>query len=190
MFELIFRKIYIIEKVDLKFEKKIDYLFNSLAADQLLFNSKFNQNSFLDNISSFLNIQSDFKMKGLQERIEPKCDVLYFPIKFPQMPIKRKIEENSSELHLVWPHRWEHDKNPQLLADTLIELNQRQIPFAISIVGEQFKTYPSCFDDIRTKLNEKIRYFGFLRRADYLKCLAEADIVISTADHEFYGVSM
>lgn len=129
-------------------------------------------------------------MKGIRERIEPKCEVLYFPIKFDQMPCKRPIENDSSELYLVWPHRWEHDKNPQLLANTLIELNQRQIPFTVSIIGEQFKTYPSCFDEMRTKLGEKIRHFGFLSREEYLKCLTKADIVISTADHEFYGVSM
>lgn len=137
-----------------------------------------------------MNIQSDFKIKGLQERIKPKCEILYFPIKFYKIPTARPIRENSNELRFVWPHRWEHDKNPQLLADTLIELNQRQIKFTISIVGEQFATYPSCFDEMRTKLKDKIRHFGYLSRADYLKCLTEADIVISTADHEFYGVSM
>lgn len=137
-----------------------------------------------------MNIQSDFKIKGIREKIESKCEVLYFPIKFHQIPTARPIRENSSELHLVWPHRWEHDKNPQLLADTLIELNQRQIPFTISIVGEQFETYPSCFEEMQTKLKDKIRHFGYLSREDYLKCLIEADIVISTADHEFYGVSM
>lgn len=106
------------------------------------------------------------------------------------MPTAHRIQKNSSELHLVWPHRWEHDKNPQLLANTLIELNQRQIPFTVSIIGEFFETHPPCFDEMQTKLESKIRHFGYLSREDYLNCLTEADIVISTADHEFYGVSM
>lgn len=96
----------------------------------------------------------------------------------------------NDELHLVWPHRWEHDKNPQLLASTLIELDRRQIPFKLSITGEQFETYPTCFDEIKEKLAHKLRYFGYLSRNDYLKCLNDADVVISTANHEFYGVSM
>lgn len=136
-----------------------------------------------------MNIQSDFKMNGLRERIESKCEVLYFPIKFHQTLTERSGQQNE-HLHLVWAHRWEHDKNPQLLANALIELSQREIPFIVSIIGEQFDTYPACFDEIRTKLGEKIRNFGFLSREDYLKCLAEADIILSTADHEFYGVSM
>lgn len=106
------------------------------------------------------------------------------------MSNKRPIKEDSEVLHLVWPHRWEHDKNPQLLANALIELHQRDIFFTVSIVGEQFQTYPSCFDEMKEKLTGKLKHFGYLSRGDYLECLAEADIVISTADHEFYGVSM
>lgn len=156
----------------------------------MLFNSNFNQNSFLANLNTFLNIQSDFKIKDLRERIEPKCAVLYYPINFHQIPHREPFTDESSELHLVWPHRWEHDKNPQLLAETLIELDRRQIPFTLSIVGEQFQSRPPCFDEIQQKLGKRIRNFGYLSRDDYLKCLTEADIVLSTADHEFYGVSL
>lgn len=81
-------------------------------------------------------------------------------------------------------------QNPQLLADTLIELHRRKLPFTVSIIGEKYDTYPQCFDEMHEKLKEKIKYFGYLTREDYLKCLTDADIVISTANHEFYGVSM
>lgn len=137
-----------------------------------------------------MNIQSDFKMKGVSEQIRPKCKVFYFPIKFNRISNERKVADESKLLHLVWPHRWEHDKNPQLLADALIELNSRQIPFTLSIIGEKYQTYPSCFDEIHEKLKGKIKHFGYLTREEYVVCLSEADIVISTADHEFYGVSM
>lgn len=49
---------------------------------------------------------------------------------------------------------------------------------------------PECFEGIKDKLGDKLINFGFLNRADYLKCLLDADIAISTAGHEFYGVSM
>lgn len=117
--------------------------------------------------------------------------VLYFPINFDEMPNERTSnDELARKLHLVWPHRWEHDKNPQILANTLIELDRRQIPFTISIVGEQFESYPECFDEMKEKLTHQLQHFGYLSRSDYLKCLNEADVVISTANHEFYGVSM
>lgn len=136
-----------------------------------------------------MNIQSDFKLKSIKEKIEPKTEVLYFPISFHKMPA-RTMPKISSELHLIWPHRWEHDKNPKLLAETLLELNNRQVPFKISIIGESFQTIPECFVDIREKLGDKLINFGYLTRENYLNCLLYGDIVISTADHEFYGVSM
>lgn len=163
--------------------------FFSLSADVLIFNSNFNKTSFLNSINPFLNIQPDIKLKQIREKIEPKCEVIYYPIKFHQMP-KRNEENYNSMLHLVWPHRWEHDKNPQLLTETLLELNKRQISFKVSIIGENFQTIPECFDGIQEKLGDKLVNFGFLNRDDYIKCLLNGDIVISTAGHEFYGVSM
>lgn len=102
----------------------------------------------------------------------------------------RNEKTHSSVLHLIWPHRWEHDKNPQLLTETVLELNKRMLPFKISIIGESFQAIPECFDGIHEKLGDKLVNFGYLSREDYLKCLIDGDIVISTADHEFYGVSM
>lgn len=163
---------------------------SSLAADELIFNSHFNRTSFLDNINPILNIQSDgLKLKNIREKIEPKCQVLYFPVSFHRMPQSRP-DCNPTVLHLIWPHRWEHDKNPQLLTEVLLELNKRQVNFRISIVGESFNTVPDCFDNIKTKLGDKLVNFGHLPLEEYYKTLVTGDIVISTAGHEFYGVSM
>lgn len=167
----------------------LNQIMTCLAAEVLIFNSNFNRTSFLNSINQFLSIQPDLKLKQIREKIEPKCEVIYFPIKFHQMP-KRNEENYNAMLHLVWPHRWEHDKNPQLLTETLLELNKRQIPFKVSIIGENFQATPECFDGIRDKLADKLVNFGFLSRDDYIQCLLNGDIVISTAGHEFYGVSM
>lgn len=170
-------------------KNKFSFFIDSLSADVLIFNSNFNRSSFLNSINPFLNIQPDFKLKQIREKIEPKCEVLYFPIKFQQMT-KRREENFNAVLHLIWPHRWEHDKNPQLLTETLLELDKRKIPFKASIIGESFQTRPECFDGIQEKLGEKLINFGFLSRDDYIQCLLNGDVVISTAGHEFYGVSM
>lgn len=145
--------------------------------------------SFLGNINTFLNIQTDIKIRHIRDQIEPKCEIAYFPINFAQMPVRnRKIDANV--LHLIWPHRWEHDKNPQLFADALIELCRRDVPFKVSIIGEQFQERPECFDTIRQTLGERLINFGYMNRENYFACLLSCDIVVSTANHEFYGVSM
>lgn len=162
----------------------------SVAADRIVFNSGFNRDSFLNNITTFARLQSNLKLSDIKRKIESKCCVLHYPISFDKMPSRLERNCDSNELRLLWPHRWEHDKNPKLMADVLIELNRRKIPFSISMVGEQYDERPICFEEIHSKLSSKVNFFGYLSREDYLKCLIDSDIVISTADHEFYGVSM
>ncbi|XP_016983570.1 glycosyltransferase-like domain-containing protein 1-like [Drosophila rhopaloa] len=179
----------------------LNEILSCLAADIVLFNSQFNHTSFLDNVQPFLNIQPDFKLKRIREKIEKKCQVLYFPVKFDKMPKRTMNHPGNGDtdldkdrdqecLHLIWPHRWEHDKNPMLLVEVLCELNRSDVNFKVTICGESCQETPEAFDNIKEKLGTKLVNFGHLEREDYLKTLIAGDIVISTADHEFFGVAM
>ncbi|KAH8354769.1 hypothetical protein KR084_007102 [Drosophila pseudotakahashii] len=171
-------------------------ILSCLAADIVLFNSQFNLTSFLDNVQPFLKIQPDFRIKGIREKIEKKCQVLYFPVKFQRFPNRRSADlvrdqdQDRECLHLVWPHRWEHDKNPKLLAEALYELDGRNVDFKVTICGESYQEIPEAFANIQGKLGNKLVNYGHLERDDYVKTLLSGDIVISTADHEFFGVAM
>lgn len=82
-------------------------MFFSLAADVVLFNSKFNMETFLGNIKSFFKTQPDFRPKNLREQIEPKCFVLYFPMNFEDIPKAPMLcPTMDSPVKIVWPHRW------------------------------------------------------------------------------------
>ena len=45
-------------------------------------------------------------------------------------------------LHVVWNHRWEHDKDPDTFFHVLIDLHNAHIPFALSVLGESFDEVP------------------------------------------------
>jgi hypothetical protein len=68
------------------FQYGYNQILSALCADEVLFNSIYNMNSFLGNTKSFLNIQPDLKFKDISEEIRPKCSVLYFPIQFDLIP--------------------------------------------------------------------------------------------------------
>ena len=47
-----------------------------------------------------------------------------------------------------------------------------------------------CFKDLFPALGDRLLCKGFLPRDEYKEVLATADVVVSTAKHEFYGVAM
>ena len=70
-------------------------------------------------------------------------------------------------------------------------MDNQNIDFRLKIMGQSFQRQPAVFSEAQSKLAHKIDHFGYVKsRNEYIRQLCQSDIVISTATHEFYGISV
>jgi len=171
-------------------EPQVVNLYSALAADSVIFNSAWNRDSFLQGARAFLDRMPDGVPADLTEGLRRKSSVTPVPIE-DRLFDARRTGVDWDRPHLLWNHRWEYYKGPERLLGLLEVLAQRSVPFRLSVVGEGFRRYPKVFDEIKRQFAERIEHWGFIESRDDYDCLLQrADIVVSTALHDFQGLSM
>jgi len=166
---------------------------SALAATRCVFNSQWNLESFIAEGRALLRRMPDARPPGWMEAIEAKSLVIPVPLELPDTApiIHDAAELGRSGPTILWNHRWEYDKAPQDFFAALEVLASRQTPFKVIVCGERFSKAPEAFETAREWLGDRILHWGWAdSRRDYLDLLASADIAVSTAIHEFFGVSM
>jgi glycosyltransferase involved in cell wall biosynthesis len=173
-------------------EREYDYHFvftnitTALAATRVWFNSAFHRDEFLAALPGFLNRMPDHVPLGAVERIREKADVRSPGIgDFPPRGARP-----AGPIRILWAARWEHDKNPGDFFAALRILVRQGVEFRVSVIGEQYREYPAVFDAARDQFKDYISRWGYQEsREEYEAALTEADVFVSTANHEFFGIS-
>ena len=185
--------VYPVQKEDERdFHFGLTNLTTALASDRVAFNTQYNLQTFLSGIQQILKICPDMKLDGVIEKIVQKSTVLNPGIDFSHIDAIAPAQTSKNEAPVIlWNHRWEHDKNPKLFFKTLFKLDEQNIDFRLIIVGQSFKRQPAIFAEARERLGHKIIQYGFVESKDeYAGLLKISNIVVSTAKHEFYGISV
>ena len=165
-------------------EPKMVQLYGALAADRVLFNSEYNRTSFLAGAGRLLDRMPDHVPPRVVDRIADKTSVLPVPIR----PVTSA--ENRDHGLIVWNHRWEYDKNPELFAEAMIALAGRGVGFRLALLGWRHEKTPPALARLRDALPDRIVADARLPANEYRVLLARAGIAISTSNHEFQGISM
>ena len=170
-------------------------IYTLLCADKTLFNSKYNQRTFFSGAQKLLNKLPDGIPKDLLKGMQQDSQVLPVPISekliLNRQNFKHKKNMDSrGPLQIVWNHRWEYDKQPEIFFNAMLLLKQQGIQFKLHVLGQSFRNKPACFDKAKNSLQDEIQTWGYQPSEDYYRILSESDFVISTALHDFQGLSM
>ncbi|RCS42101.1 DUF3524 domain-containing protein [Bremerella cremea] len=158
-----------------------------LAADAIWFNSAYHRDEFFSQCRAFLRKLPDYSQEAQLDQVESRVRVAVpgLPeIVSPTRPVRFQ------QPHIVWAARWEHDKNPDDFFAALRQLKRAGESFRLSVVGESFRDVPPIFSQARQEFATEIHQWGYLpSHADYVALLQSADLFVSTAVHEFFGIS-
>lgn len=177
-------------------DERVDYHYiltnfiSVLAASKVVFNSEYNRNDFFQGIQYVFNKMPDYVPdKQSLKKLKEECLVLPPCVELPQHSSVKKSKNKVPVL--LWNHRWDRDKQPEVFLSAMEELVTRDVEFQVIICGESFDSGENCFQSAPATLGDRLIHCGYAEsRAQYQEYLDMSDIVISTSMQEFFGISI
>ncbi len=158
---------------------------SALAAGLVVFNSEFHRRDFLGAVPGLPGSGPDAAETALT--IQKRSAVAHpgIDVEGIAAPGRR------GPLRVLWNHRWEYDKCPEVFFAALASLARRGADFRVIVCGEQFRTWPEAFERGRGELGERVEHFGYAAsQEDYRALLGRADVEVSTAAQESFGIAV
>lgn len=161
---------------------------SAATADVPVFNSEFHRTLFFEEAERFLRQFPDRRHGPMIPTVRERSMVLPVGVDL------RRIGPPSARLDvpplILWNQRWEHDKGPDEFVFLIEALVAEGLDFDVAVVGEQFVSAPDSFERLPELLGGRLVAFGFAADEEYVDLLRRADVVVSTADHEFFGIAI
>ena len=162
-----------------------------VVADEVWCNSRFQLDELLAGLPALFGRSPDAPHAHLLDGVAARCSVVPVGVDLAGIPAPEERPAPDGRPPLVlWNHRWEHDKNPTAVFRALERLAGEGVAFEVAIAGENVRADPREMDEGRAALGDRVVQFGHLPRADYLALLGRADLVVSAAHHEYFGISV
>lgn len=176
-------------------EPQIVTLYSALCADRLVFNTAFNRDSFFAGVEQLLRKLPDLVPPNIVTQLQARSSVIPVLLEDKCFVPREAAASPNLRPQLIWNHRWEYDKNPALLLHALELLASQydgELPFTLHVVGQSFRKVPPEFASIKQLLTDAggLGQWGYLPSEAYRALLQTSDLVLSSADHDFQGLSV
>jgi glycosyltransferase involved in cell wall biosynthesis len=159
-----------------------------LAADRISFNSAYNRDTLLQGAEDLLRRMPDYRPLACLQQIAQRSEVL--PVAIPDACFMSG-EPQPGRLRVVWNHRWEYDKAPERLLQALRLLRASGERLHLALLGQAFRQVPQAILQIQQEFADDLwRSAPEADESAYRQLLAQADVVVSTALHDFQGLAV
>jgi glycosyltransferase involved in cell wall biosynthesis len=169
---------------------------SALAADRVVFNSQAHFAEFIEALPQLLRDFPDFTNMHTVRDLREKSTVLHLGMdleahdEYRGARTERTLHSTTPPV-VLWNQRWEYDKNPSGFFQTMNRLDDAGVPFQLILAGKHFHEQPEEFEQAFERYAERILHYGYAEDfAEYSQLLHRADVVVSTAHHEFFGVAI
>ena len=163
-------------------------MLSAAAADEIWFNSRHNQDSFFAGLERYIKKRPDCEPWDAFRRLQKKSRIVYPGIHPPPM---LRAARQPGPLRIAWAARWEYDKGPDTFFEALKLLDNKGVDFRLRVLGEQFERCPKVFEQAAETFGNRLDAWGFEpEREQYIEWLQTSDVIVSTAIHEFFGISI
>ena len=177
-------------------------LLSAISADQIWFNSQFHLDDFLQGSRKFLKQMPDTRDLHQLDRLRTKAHIIPPGFKIPDNLASEEVSAaktglpltsppDKDEITVGWVSRWEYDKCPEGFLSLLKRLQASGIRFKLILLGARPRHSVPELEEIRTTYASNILHDGFADDLEaYWELLARMDVVVSTANHEFFGIAI
>jgi glycosyltransferase involved in cell wall biosynthesis len=180
-------------------------IISALAAQKIVFNSEYHRRLFLDSLPDYLARMPEAVPKAVRRRLAANSRVL--PVGLERRPHGAEAfapylggpcapdsggrwPKNGRAPLVLWNHRWEFDKQPDIFSRALLRLKAEGILFQVALLGEP-RGHPEVFASLRERLGKDCLVYGYVpSRTEYDRWLERADVVVSCAAQEYFGIAV
>lgn len=161
-----------------------------LAADAVLFNSDFHRQAWLAAVPGLPRRFHDLHELDAVVSITPKTHVLYPGIDLRRLDGAPVVRPAGAPV-VLWNSRWDYDKQPMQFFTSMHMLMQQGIPVQLIVLGEYVDPGNDDFARMQQLLAPITLHWGYVPdAARYRELLHMADVVVSAAVQEFFGIAV
>ena len=162
-----------------------------LAADTVWFNSEHHLRSVVEALPAWAASLPEPVDRALMADVVARFAVM--PLGVTPPAGSRKDPRGQTDVPdtpvVVWPHRWEPDKSPEVFLRAIDKAVAAGIDVELVLAGDD-PAGSAARADLIQRHGERVLAVGPFDRDTYERWLFRSDVVVSCAAHEFFGVAV